>query len=153
MIVNWKGERVLSVPVIERGETEDGEIKDTSRVGAHKSVILIPGYNDIDDDDWEVIEIHLSKYIEIGRISTETKREKVDEEEGGGYAKVGVPLRRIPPAKAKNIVDGCFNLASLELWLNGKGDYEPEVRDEIRTQIKEQVAKIRAGSEDAVGVA
>lgn len=153
MIVNWKGERVLSVPVIykNRKKGDGGEnVTEIRHVGSQSNVVLIPGYNDVDDAEWRRIQRHLQRYLDTGKMEIEFKKEK--DEESDRYIVVGVPLRRVQPRKAMVMVKGCYNLETLKLWQQGgRPDYEVEVRDEIRAAIKDQMEKITTGTPDAIG--
>jgi len=164
MIVNWKGARILSVPVI---NPEMKEIEAThGTTGGGIQVSIIPGYNEVLDVYWPGVIDSLNRYIEAGVLDLFGKRQTVEEgdddyisdedseEKGKPIIKyLGQPLRRLQPKKARIAVTNCFNMQSLELWLNGTDDYEAESRDETRVLIKEQIEKINSGNKDGVGVA
>ena len=155
MIVNWKGERVLSIPVIYKNRNKDSSGKGkpvVSHVGAQTHVTLIPGYNDVDDAIWRRIQRHVQKYLDKGAMEIEFRKEVDEDSDSGQYEIIGVSIRRVKPKKALDMVRGCFNLDTLNLWQQGgRADYEVEVRDEIRAAIKDQIEKITAGTADSIG--
>jgi hypothetical protein len=165
MIVNWKGDRVLSVPVLMARSSEQSSLKFSNPVGGEKLVRLIPGYNEIMEKDWEIVADLLQRYIDNGKLETFGKKERQDVEvevvdsESGEVSKEvesvtkerGISIRRFTPKAAKDAVKGCFNLDTLNFWLTGSETYEAEVRDEIRVLIKEQVDQIQGGDAKAVG--
>jgi hypothetical protein len=165
MILNWKGDGVLTVAPYDLAEFKkyDGLSK-RDREGAVREisvpidqVVIIPGWNEIPDAVWFLCRGHLVNKIDSGMIE-ELIREDFEEEldEKGtpvldekGVAKkkkvfVGATIGDFKnrqgavysPARLVEIVRGCNTIATLEKWL------KEDARDEIRAEIKDQIDKL-----------
>jgi len=156
MIVNWTGTHVNGTSVVEKMAT--GNMMST------KTIVLVPGYNEIPDDIWNKVSATFSDIIQSGKLlvigAKANKDTKSIENEDGTtevvetMTEVGTPLRRLRPDQAREAVLHCFNFNTLELWLKGNANYEAETRDEIRALIKDQLEKIMSGNEPrAAGIA
>jgi hypothetical protein len=104
-------------------------------------VRLMPGYNNVPDEKWNIIKKELRDKMEKGLIELQGKKGKDAE---GNEIIEGCPLRDINVVTALKIVKDCFNIDTLKEWLeNTEG--RRETRDEIRLEIKNQIAMIESG--------
>jgi len=146
MIVGWEVEKVkagavvglLMVPIIEmekKEELKEGEVKiEVNRgnekppmIGGEPQVRLFPGYNEITDEVWNKIKVHLTSKILDKQIVYLSKRGK--DEETGDMVEEGIPLGDLKPEKAKEVIWNCFDVTVLERW---KAEYAAK-NDLIRT--------------------
>jgi len=134
MIVKWNGDGILMVPVVGGGGK--------GRTGGEPLVRLLPGFNEVADEQWNLIRPHVQQKMDSGKLEEFSKKEK--DEEGNSVIS-GVALRRFMPNRAREAVKECYSIETLEFWLKGAKDYEPETRDEIRAMIKDQIAAIKEG--------
>jgi hypothetical protein len=146
MIVNWKkpGAGILTIPCITEHQ---------GRNVISKTLVLIPGCNDIKDSDWKIARPQALGKIENGlieEVKVKVVKEKIIEKEIEKKGKNGkkeiivemhkekmeieaTELNDIPAKKAREVVKNAFNLTTLEKWL------EKESRDEIRAVINNQM--------------
>ena len=141
MIVKYDGKGLLVIPVVTPLKPGEQRVRGT---GGEDLVKLIPGFNEVPDSKWNLVRSHLESKIEKGTIVEWCN--KYEKDEKGKVIQVeGTSLRRFRARDAKEAVQGCYNLDSLSLWLEGYGEVEQEVRDEIRVAIKEQIDLINSG--------
>ena len=143
MIINYKGKGLLMVPITHK---EDGS---SIKIGGRSMVRIIPGYNEILDNEYLLVRPHLLEHISEGTIEEYGRKEKrVDRETGEEHEfYVGTSIRRQTPAKAAEMAKNCYSLDTINIWLNGveDGSYEPEAREDIRLILREQERKIKTG--------
>lgn len=158
MIVNWKkpGAGILTIPCIQK-------INGVNVIS--KTLVLIPGHNDIPDKDWKIAKYSAKGKIETGlleEIVVKTIVEKTIEKEvikkikakNGKEEKVIVievqkkkeeidatELKNIPAKKAREIIKDTWNLETLKNWL------DKESRDEIRAVIYNQMETVNKEGE------
>jgi hypothetical protein len=151
MILNWKGDGVLVVTPIDvkaieavladpnLSEKQKYEKEAALRTGP-KQVMLIPGWNDIDDDIWFKCRDHLTDKIDAGKIEEMIKEEK--DEATGEKRYVGMKPSDFKNRNAVNgpevlvkIIRGCNSVATLTKWKEGEG--REEIRSEIFKKIEE----------------
>ena len=97
-------------------------------------VQLLPGINEVTDNEWEVIKVHLVREIERGEISTVEKNVgKSKTNPGGGSAH---NLKNMPAKDAAALVGECLNPDTLTKW------YKEETREEIRLCIVEKMKEL-----------
>ena len=118
--------------------------------------ILMPGFNEIPDDDYNNVEVTLKDEINVDKVAlhhvvNDTKKVK-GQGADGKVTEVETPFKRgksiaeISPQQAKVIIENCWSLQSLERWLEGSEatGRNRETRDEVRTRIKDQIEKIKS---------
>jgi len=96
-------------------------------------VQLLPGTNEITDDEWIVIKDHLKREIDSGVIVVVEKSvssAKVPD----GKAK---NLKDMPTKEAIELVEGCNNPETLTKW------YLEESRDEVRVLVVEKMRELK----------
>ena len=97
-------------------------------------VQLLPGINEIDDDEYLVIKDHIKKdldnriIIPIEKTVTPSKRAPL------GKAK---NLDEMPSSEAVTFVQKCNNPETLQKW------YQKETREEVRLQIVERMRELK----------
>jgi hypothetical protein len=147
MIINWKGEGVLTVQPIDTAPFIEAQ-KNTDRIRRTEeirdicqnvdAVVFTPGWNEIDDAVWFLCRAHVMKKIESGQIE-EMSKEAVDE--NGNKIFVGMKPSDFKnrqgaangPEMLVTIIKGCYSMPTLKRWI------ENEVRDEIRMEMKKQL--------------
>lgn len=136
MLVKVKSEGQVIIPVIEM-------VPDKPTTVPSGYVRLMPGWNDVPDEQWSVIKRDLREKMEQGLIELQGRKVKDDD----GVEQIeGIPLRDVNAITANKIIKECFNIDCLNKWLeNTEG--RRETRDEIRVAIKEQIALINSGGE------
>ena len=150
MIFNWKGDGALMVmPIDVEQYKSTWLIKDKkAREEAIKvieapvnQVVIIPGWNEIDDSVWFLCRPHIIDKIDDGRIEEMVREEK---DEKGNKTFVGVTILDfknrqgaiLSPEKLVAIIRGCNSVKTLEKWKL------QESRDEIRLEIANQIEKL-----------
>ena len=125
----------LATMIIER--SEDGKVLSAS---PDNMVHLIPGWNEVPDDVWEKIKIDLADRMKapdggVAQIEINTMQQRI-EGEGGKQTTIVVPrpFSKADPILAKEIVQGCYRVKTLEGWLENEG--RSDVRALILTQIE-----------------
>ena len=129
MIINWrkKDAGLLTVSMI-----KDGTIV--------KTLSLIPGHNELSDDEWDGIKGQLEDKIKVGDIvPIEVESKKEVEVNGKTKSKriTATDFRDLPAEKALKIVRDTYNKKTLNKWR------KDESRDEIRAAISEQLDLIK----------
>jgi hypothetical protein len=122
-----KADHVKCVPLI---PTTD-ELKKLTLT--RSQVQLLPGVNEVTDDEWKVLEVHLNREIkrkEIIKIEKEVQKSK---RAPGGKAK---NLTEFPADKAVAFVNECVNPDTLKKW------YQEETREEVRLAVVEKMKEL-----------
>jgi hypothetical protein len=88
---------------------------------------LVPGWNFIEDEIWNNAKIHVTDKLKQGKITELSNGKK--------YQK----LTDIDESEAQSIVQNCFNLDSLNYFL------EHERREIIRVSLSDQIDRINKG--------
>jgi len=141
MIVEWTKDRVNVIPCLGSG----GLIV--------SKVVLLPGFNDIPDDQWNQARINAKDDIDrkiIVEVSPEKKEEKIKakdpksgiETETTVVSYTGKSLKKMTPTEAEDIVKGTFNLMTLKKW------NKAESRDSIKAAIMNQIDMVEKYGED-----
>jgi hypothetical protein len=165
MILNWKGDGVLTVaPYDLKKFKEYDHLSKREREGAVREisvpmdqVVLLPGWNEVADEVWFLCRDHLIAKIDSGMIEELIREEFVEDvgedgkpvldEKGEPKKKkafVGATISDFKnrqgavygPARLVEIILGCNSTVVLEKWRT------EEVRDEIRLVIKNQLDKL-----------
>jgi len=98
-------------------------------------VQLLPGVNEVTDNEWEVMKLHLSREIKNGDISViEKEVAKSKTNPSGGKAH---NLKNMPAKDAIILVGECVNPDTLAKW------HKEETRDEIRLAIVEKMKELK----------
>jgi len=143
MIVKWNGKGLLMTPIVEMETEEQRTRGGVPMVGGERQVRLIPGYNEVKDEDWVLMKSQLFNHIKEKKLEYFASTKK--DETTGELVEKGVALRRQNVNKAREMVLDCFCLDSLLAWLKGGEGYEAEDRSDIRVLIEEQMNSINEG--------
>lgn len=132
MIVKWAQERIKVIPK-------------TDNMG---SVILAPGYNEVEDSNWKFARPRVMRQIESGDIVEEWV--KVNFEQVADYAitikdeksnnLAPAKLKDINRPKVKDVVKSTYHIPTLERWL------DEELRQDVRIEILRQLSEIDRGN-------
>jgi hypothetical protein len=97
-------------------------------------VQLLPGTNEISDDEYLVIKDHIKKELESKVIVPLEKAVSPNKRAPSGKAK---NLKEMPTQEAIALVQGCVNPETLNKW------YQEETREEVRLQITEKMKELK----------
>ena len=101
-------------------------------------ISLLPGTNEVSDDEWEVMKPHIKDEIEKGIIIEVQKNAPADGKKGGkGKSQAARELKDMSVKVAKSFVADCVNPDSLAKW------YKEETRDEVRLAIIKKMEEIK----------
>lgn len=131
MLINWKRDGLLAMNLID--VKSQGPL-----VGKEKIVYFSPGWNEIPDEQWDVLQPHVKEYVARGDIELFVKKEKKGED--GEISYEGMPLRDVPAKDARDIVKNTFNIAQLKEW-----EEDMKLTSEIRNMIAKQIELCEAG--------
>jgi hypothetical protein len=157
MILNWKGDGPLSVSPIDITPYKDAwaikDIKEKEAVikrlqSPVKPVVLVPGWNEVDDNVWFLCRNHIIDKIDSGKIEELSREEKGDD---GAKKFVGITIGDFKnrqgavysPERLVQIIRGCNVIKTLESWK------KQESRDEIRLEIAFQLEKLNKPETDS----
>ncbi len=113
------------------------------------SVVLLPGNNEVSDEDWnaarpnakddidrgDLTEVEASEEkIEVPKIDPKTGKDLEEKEEKIVFS--GSSFRRIKPEKASKIIKNTFNIDTLNKWK------KIETRDAIRLELSNRIEKV-----------
>jgi hypothetical protein len=104
----------------------------------NENVLLLPGLNSVNDDDWEVCKQHLTlqhdkQFIKEVKATVEIKNKETGKKE----KKETSIFTEFDPQTAMKSVDDCFNIKTLEDWKKS------EERSDIRNHIEEKIKEIK----------
>jgi len=124
-----KYDHIKCVPLIPTTpETKKLEI---NRAQVH----LLPGVNEVTDNEWEIMKLHLARDIKSGYISIiEKEVAKSKTNPVGGKAH---DLKKMPAKDAIAFVGECVNPETLVKW------HKEETREEIRLAIVEKMKELK----------
>jgi len=99
-----------------------------------EQVQLVPGINEVPDDEWTLMKAYLGNKITAGIVSPIEKKVK--------NAKSGVEetvhdLKGVPAKEAGALIVGCHNPDTLKKW------YQEETREELRLLIIEKMKELK----------
>lgn len=132
MLINWKRDGLISMSLIDTKSTTG------TLVGKEKIVWFTPGWNEIPDEQWDVLVPHVKEYIARGDMELFVKKETKNAD--GTISYDGVPLRDVPAKDARDIVKNTFNLDQLKVW-----EEDMKLTTEIRNLIVKQITLCEAG--------
>ena len=99
-------------------------------------IMLIPGTNEITDDEWAAIKSLVATEIKLGEISVMNVESKKSKD---GKAR---SLKEVPFSIARDIIAKCNNPATLKKW------YKEETRDEVLLAVTKQMRKVKLDPDD-----
>ena len=167
MIFNWKGDGVLTITPIDvsvpkqfdKLDKKDREEAVRPYTDPVDQIVVIPGWNEVSDEIWDLCRPHITSKIDSGKIEELAREEEIPvlgedgkpllNEEGKPKKEkkfVGVTVSdfknrqgaNFGPSRLVEIIRGCNSIATLTKWL------DEDARDEIRTEIKKQIDKLNA---------
>jgi hypothetical protein len=97
-------------------------------------VQLLPGTNEVTDDEWKIMKVHLVREIERKEISIIEGNPAKDKKVPGGKAH---DLKDLPAHQAVTLVAECVNPDTLRKW------YKEETREEVRLAIVEKMKELK----------
>jgi len=98
-------------------------------------VQLLPGVNEVTDDEYEVMKLHLAREIKSGELSViekEVAKGKTNPTGGKSHN-----LKTMPAKDAIGLVGECVNPETLAKW------HKEETRDEVRLAIVEKMKELK----------
>jgi len=98
-------------------------------------VQLLPGVNEVTDNEYEVMKLHIASEIKSGEISViekEVPKGKTSAKDGKAH-----DLKNMPAKDAIVLVGECVNPDTLVKW------HKEETRDEIRIAIVEKMKELK----------
>jgi hypothetical protein len=127
MLIKYKPkvEHVKTIPLIPNPK----EPKSYSR----NLIQLLPGTNEVTEDEWEAIKPHVAQEIKDGEIvpfAVKTASRSVPD----GKAR---NLKDVPANIARDIIEKCVNPATLKKW------YGEETRDEVHMAISKRMRTLK----------
>lgn len=131
MLIKWNGDGLLGLPVI------DGNLK-TTLVGQDEIIVIMPGWNEIEDDKWNIIATHVEDKLASGKLEMQGTKEIDKETKAISY--VGKALRDVRADIARTIVQECYNKSVLESWTN-----DARLSSEVRYLVDKQIEYCLAG--------
>jgi hypothetical protein len=130
MLVKFKpkDDHVKIVPLIPvSAEAKEAIVK-------RSQVRLLPGTNEVTEDEWLVIKPYLKSAIAAGEVVVLEKEVPKTKRAPDGIAK---NLKELPAGEAAALIDECVNPDTLTKW------YEEESRDELRILIVEKMKELK----------
>jgi hypothetical protein len=122
-----KADHIKCVPLI---PTTD-ELKKLTLL--RSQVQLLPGVNEVTDDEWKILEVHLTQEIKRREIIKIEKDVSKSNRAPDGKAK---NLKEFPSENAVVLVNKCVNPDTLKKW------YQEETREEVRLAIIEKTKEL-----------
>jgi hypothetical protein len=95
---------------------------------------LLPGTNEITDDEWEAIKPHIATEIKAGEITTLTVKARSNRRTPDGKAR---SLKDVPASVARDIIEKCVNPSTLKKW------FGEETRDEVLLIVTKRMRKLK----------
>jgi len=131
MLIRYKPkyEHIKCVPLIPT-------TPETKKIKIERAQVqLLPGVNEVTDNEWEVMKLHLAREIKSGDISViEKEVAKSKTNPSGGKAH---DLKNMPAKDAIVLVGECVNPETLAKW------HKEETRDEVRITIVEKMKELK----------
>jgi hypothetical protein len=134
MLLKWNPTRIVVLPLVKTAEAHEA-INIT-----RDQVNLLPGVNEISDDEWEIVRAHCKEMIRRGDLEILMK----DVPAGKGKSKTARNLTEMPSNEAKKLIAQAVNPDTLQKW------EQEESREEIRTLIQRRMAKLKVDPADEV---
>ena len=122
MLVKWNGEGLLGVSLIGgEGSKESTGVE-----------VLLPGWNEISDENWALMALHLKDKIESEKIVLYGKKEA--DKATGAITYSGQALRDVRADLARDIVKECYSVKCLKVWVE-----DPKLSSEVRFLVDKQI--------------
>jgi len=128
-LLNWK---LANVKIVPKNSPKSKRGDKENKVGTKEFIHLLPGYNEVDDSEWEQIKNNCKPRLEDNNLVLLTKKE--------GDKEIIVSFSDIAkdnPDKAVEIVNQTYNISLLEKWKSETS------RDELRSAIFNQIDAIK----------
>jgi hypothetical protein len=126
-----KQDHVLCVTLVLPGKPSEEQKKLKLK---RSQVQLLPGTNEVTDDEWKLMKVYLARKIEAGIITTVEKDIPKSEEAPDGKAH---NLKQIKGKEAVTLIKDCVNPDTLKKW------YLEETRDELRLLIVKKMEELK----------
>jgi hypothetical protein len=114
MLIKWNGDGLLGLPQVAVGVKEGSTDLFSNDMG--RVVILLPGWNEITDEEWELAAPHIKDKMEGENPKIEIYAKKEADKETGSVRYVGQAIGDVRSDKARDIVTNCFNVKCLKKW-------------------------------------
>lgn len=98
------------------------------------TIQLLPGTNEITDDEWAAIKPHLAAEIKAGEIAVLSVKAKPGKRTPDGKAR---SIKDVPVSVARDIIEKCVNPATLKKW------FTDESRDEVLLLVTKRMRKLK----------
>lgn len=98
------------------------------------SITLLPGINEVDEEEWEHMKVHLENPLATGDISVVTSQTPLGRDRPPREVH---SIRDFEAKKAVALIAETVNPETLQRW------YVAETRDEVRSALREQMEKLR----------
>lgn len=127
MLLKWNKDHINGIPVVTGNET-------TGALSKSMMVTLIPGWNEVTFQQFEIILPMIKDKIEDGSIEVYGKKEK---NEAGEMVYVDQLFIDVRKDFARDIIRECYNPKLLNKWLN-----DPKVEKEHYVALTQRLAEI-----------
>jgi hypothetical protein len=133
MLIRYQPEydHIKCVPLVHTSKEPD-ELKKI--ILTRSQVQLLPGVNEVTDDEWKIMKPHLAAEIKSRAITVVEKEVQKSKRAPDGKAK---NLKEMPADEATELVSECVNPDTLKKW------YREETREEIRLFIVEKMKELK----------
>lgn len=132
MLIKWNGDGLMGTPLVN---------PDSKTQGGEKTLIFMPGWNEIPDEHFALLKDTFQSDIEAKRIELYCKMEK---DADGNPTYVGQALRDVRSDVARKIVAETFNVKILRTWAD-----DPKIDRDLRYYIDKQIdACLKGGVEE-----
>jgi hypothetical protein len=129
MLLRWKKDNLKYVPLV----ATTPEAKKVMAKVKNTSITLLPGMNEVSQEEWEVMKPHIQDNLDDG--SLEEIKEKTLTSPGKPQKDV-TSIIDLAPKKAAAFIKETNNPETLNLWL------AIENRDEIRRRISDRIKEL-----------
>jgi len=131
MLIEYKPkqEHIKCVPLIPVNDAQKKYSLSRSQVQ------LLPGVNEVTDEEWDVMKSHLSREIKRKEISALEKNADKSRKKSGD--KKAHNLKEVAINEALELVENCVNPDTLAKW------HKEETREEVRLAIVEKMKEIK----------
>lgn len=119
MLIKSKPERVVMVP---KNTTKGKKVKSKDMVQ------FLPGYNEIDDKDWNAIQKNCKKKLDSGDMEILKK-----DDEAVSFLEIA----KEDPDSAREVIRATYRIDTLEKWRKETS------RDELRAEIMNQIDTVK----------
>jgi hypothetical protein len=114
MLIKWNGKGLLGLPQVEVTEKEGSKDLFSNDLG--NVVVIMPGWNEITDEAWNLAVPHIKDKMEGDTPLIEIYAKKEADKETGAIRYVGQAIEDVRSDKARDFVQNCFNVKVLKKW-------------------------------------